>query len=754
MRLSGASLGRPGVLPSLTSPPNYMASAGLHDLFTLFQAGRHAEMAVLARALLSRNPQDGALWKALSVAQQMLGEDALPALSRAMELLPGDAELPANLGALLAARGRWAEARTAYEHALRLQPGLAGAHNNLGNALLALRQPADALAAFDAALARQPGLAAALGNRARALLALGRHEEAAQAFARAVDARPGDASLRVHAATALAAAGRVAEAVTRLREALALAPDRAESWFTLGNLLHDVGDPTAAIEAWERVLALDPGHAEAACNLSLLRPDRGEAVLGAALAAGATGERRAAVMTNLGGLRLQEGRFGEAVDAYRQALADAPESPRALSHLAQALKRQGALDEADAVLGRLIALDPALLTARSDRLLLRSYRQAHAEEAAALRAEAADFGRVAQAVPVRRLAPMAPRLRVGLVSADLRSHPVGRLAEAWLPALALRCEVSVYANSQLDDALSQRLRAAAPRWVRATDLDDAALAARIADDGIDVLIDLNGHTGGHRLGVFARRPAPRQFSWLGYAASTGLVEIDGFIGDRWLLPAGAEAGFVEPLLRLPHSFTVYAPPGDAPAVAPRGGAPQFGSFNALHKLGDPVLALWARVLGATPGSRLLIKAPGLQHEAERALLRARWPGDARQLELEGPGPLADYLAAFGRVDIALDPFPHSGGMTTLDGLWMGVPVLTLPGPAPISRQGLSFMQTLGLAQGWVAVDEDDFVRLAQARLQDRAGLSALRASLRERMAASALCDQGGFADALIARVTA
>jgi len=271
---------------------------------------------------------------------------------------------------------------------------------------------------------------------------------------------------------------------------------------------------------------------------------------------------------------------------------------------------------------------------------------------------------------------------------------------------------------------------------------------------MDVLIDLNGHTGGHRLGVFARRPAPRQFSWLGYAASTGLAALDGFIGDRWLLPGGAEAGFAEPLRRLPHSFTVYAPPAEAPAVSPLGAAPCFGSFNALHKLGDAVLALWARVLKGTPGSRLLVKAPGLQHEAERVALRRRWPGDAARLDLEGPGPLADYLAAFGRVDIALDPFPHSGGMTTLDGLWMGVPVLTLPGPAPISRQGLSFLQTLGLAEGWAAADEAAYVRLARARMEDRAGLAALRAGLRDRMAASPLVDAERFAADLLALLQA
>lgn len=711
-------------------------------------------MAAQARELLKRAPNDGALWKALSVAQQLLGEDAQPALHRAMQLLPGDAELPANLGALLAAQGRWPEALAAYEQALRLQPRLAGAHNNQGNALLALQQPARALAAFDAALALQPGLTAALGNRARALLALGRHDAAAQAFEQAVAARPGDAPLRQHAATAHAAAGQLDAAAAHLRAAAALAPQRPDAWFALGDLLSTSGDVGGAAQAWRQVLVLDAAHAEAACNLAVLQPEHGEAVLAAALEAGVAGERRAAVLANLAGLRLKAHHWAEAVTAGRQALEAAPTSPQALGNLAQALKHAGQPDEADAVLGQLIALDPQRLPARSDRLLLRTYRQTAAVQAGPLRAEAQEVGRLLVPSAARPAPTAGVQRRIGLVSADLREHPVGRLAQAWLPALAARCELFVYDNSPTDDALSQQLRGAAPRWRCVAALDDAALAARIAADGVDVLLDLNGHTGGHRLGVFARRAAARQFSWLGYAGSTGLAQMDGFIGDRWLLPVGAEAAFVEPLRRLPHSFTVYAPPADAPAVAPLNRPPTFGSFNALHKLDDTVLALWARVLAATPGSRLLLKAPGLQHESAREALRRRWPGDATRLVLVGPSALGGYLAAFGEVDIALDPAPHSGGMTTLDGLWMGVPVLTLPGPAPISRQGLSFLQTLGLAGDWVAGDADDFVRRASALALDRPALGRLRAELRARMAASALCDADQFAADLLALVTA
>lgn len=730
-----------------------MANAALQNLFTLFQTGRYAEMVAEARTLLQRHPDEGALWKALSVGQQMLGEDALDALTRARALLPADAELAANLGALWMARGDWPQAQAALQDALRLQPRLAGAHNNLGNVLLAMGQADQALAAFDAALSLQPTLAVAHGNRGRAWLALGQPHEAAGAFLQAVAARPTDVGLRLHAATALRAAGRVAEAVLHLRDVMALAPARVDAGFVLGELLQQQGDVVGAVEAWSQVLGQDPTHAEAACNLSLAAPERGEAVLRAVLAAGVTGERRAAVLGNLGSLMWQQDRVGDAVAAYREAVDVAPMSEQALSHLAQALRRQARWDDADAVLSALIEREPDLLTARSDRLLLRSYRQRSAQDAVPLRAEAAEFGARVRAAPVVRAPPGAGPLRVGLVSADLRWHPVGRLAQAWLPALARSCELFVYANARSPDAITAALQGHGVRWCDIAAWDDDTAASRIAADRLDVLVDLNGHTGGHRLGVFARRPAPRQFSWLGYAGSTGLPEMDGFIGDRWLLPAGAEAGFVEPLVRLPESFTVCAPPPQAPEVASLGHEPWFGSFNGLHKLSDEVLALWSRVLAQVPGSRLLVKAPGLQHERERQALLDRWPGDRAQVVLEGPGDLVDYLKAFSRVDIALDPFPYSGGMTTLDGLWMGVPVLTLPGAAPISRQGLSFLQTLGLAEDWVAADAEDFVRLAALRIQDRAGLAALRGSLRDRMRASPLCDAEAFARHWLAAVT-
>ncbi|MBA4218615.1 MAG: hypothetical protein C0460_14940 [Methylibium sp.] len=727
-----------------------MADAALQNLFTLFRTGRHAEMVSEARNLLRHHPDEGALWKALSVGQQLLGEDALDALTRARALLPADAEVAANLGVLWMGRGDWPRAHEALRDAVRLQPRLAGAHNNLGNVLLALQRPDEALLAFETALSIQPTLVLAHGNRGRALLALGQPEAAAGALLLAVDACPSDVTLRLHAATALRAAGRTADAVLQLRAALALAPAHVDAGFVLGELLQAQGDAAGAAEAWSQVLVHDPVHAAAACNLCQVAPERGEAVLRGVLAAGATGESRAAVLINLGRLLLQQDRVHEAERAYREATHVAPASLQADSGLAQALRRQGRLDEAQALLSALIERAPQLLTARSDHLLLQAYRQRSADQAGGLRAEAAVFGACVHAPPVQRGARPPAGLRVGLVSADLRWHPVGRLAQAWLPALASRCELFVYANQRAADALTNELRGKSARWCDISGLDDDAAAAQIATDGIDVLVDLNGHTGGNRLGVLARRPAARQLSWLGYAGSTGLAEVDGFIGDRWLLPPGAEAGFVEPLLRLPNCFTVYAPPSGAPEVPPLGREPWFGSFNGLHKLSDEVLALWARVLAATPGSRLLIKAPGLQHAAEREALQRRWPGDAALLALEGPGPLHDYLQAFGRVDIALDPFPYSGGMTTLDALWMGVPVLTLPGAAPISRQGLSFLQALGLAEGWVASDADDYVGRAAASISDRAGLETLRGGLRERMAVSPLCDAGRFATEMLA----
>jgi predicted O-linked N-acetylglucosamine transferase (SPINDLY family) len=287
-------------------------------------------------------------------------------------------------------------------------------------------------------------------------------------------------------------------------------------------------------------------------------------------------------------------------------------------------------------------------------------------------------------------------------------------------------------------------------WTSAVGMDGAALARRIHDDAIDLLVDLSGHTEHGRLDVFAWKPAPVQVSWLGYFATTGLETIDWKLGDRWVTPIEEEHHFVERIWRLPDSCFCYFPPSRAPEVAPlpsqTTGHTTFGCFNNLAKLNDEVVELWSRVLQAAPKSTLLLKARQLESDEIAAHVRSRFEragvGPDR-LVLEGSGSYEDYLRAYARVDVALDPFPYAGGATTADALWMGVPVLTLIGDHYIGHQGESLLHAATLSD-WIARDKDDYVRKAVTRAADIASLRELREQLRERVAASPLFDAPRF----------
>lgn len=306
--------------------------------------------------------------------------------------------------------------------------------------------------------------------------------------------------------------------------------------------------------------------------------------------------------------------------------------------------------------------------------------------------------------PVRRAT-----MRVGYVSSDLGNHPVGRLLLSTLPRHdPSAVEVYVYSDRLNEDEIAGRFRVPAEVWRRTSDLDDSSLARRIRDDGIDVLVDLAGHTWGNRLLAFARRPAPLQLSFLGYGATTGMTAMDAVLSDPWEAPTGAH--FVEQVHRLPSGRLV------SPKLRSRSraGRPTFGSLNKLAKLSPPVIALWSRILAEVHEARLLLQTAGLDQPWLRALVvdafAAHGIGEHR-LDLRGAQPNGAHLATYDEIDVALDPFPFSGGMTTVEALAAGVPVVTLPGERPLSRQTLSLLMRADLAD-LVARDADDYVRIA------------------------------------------
>jgi predicted O-linked N-acetylglucosamine transferase (SPINDLY family) len=460
---------------------------------------------------------------------------------------------------------------------------------------------------------------------------------------------------------------------------------------------------------------------------------------------------------------LNAGRMDDACAALRQGLNVAPDSPVLAECLAQALRDQGQIDAALAEYRRTVDLHPELPTLHSGYLHSMLY-DPRATEASLLAAHAA-WDQV-HAAPLRAewqewsnvRDPDRP-LRLGFVSADFTFHPVGCFLAAVLDPLAGRgWETICYSSGLRDDLMTAQLRAAAGRWRSVQSLSDERLAERIRDDQVDILFDLSGHGPLNRLGTLARKPAPVQVAWIGYRGTTGVGAIDYLLADANLVPVGSDLHYREQVVRLPETAMCFSPPIDAPEVGPLPARTQghvtFGSFNAPAKINLPQVALWAELMRRVPGSRLVLKHrgfddPGAARRYREAFAAAGIEGD--RLELLGLSPRSGLLAAYNRIDVALDPGPHSGSLTTCEALWMGVPVITCPGATFASRLGASHLRAAGLDE-LVAADRSAYADLAVQLAGDVDRLADLRQGLRSRVAHSPLCDARRFTEHLVARL--
>jgi protein O-GlcNAc transferase len=639
---------------------------------------------------------------------------------------PRDAEAWSALSAIYGALEQHAEARRCAERAIAIEPDNAIAHINLSASCLALGRNEDAEASARRALRIAPDQPGALVNLGNALYNLGRLDEAAAAHESALTANPRHADAQVGLGLVRAAQGRFAAAIEHYHEALRLNPRLRPALVALGRTLKTLGQHDAAAAAFRQAIAL--------------QHDDG------------------AAWNGLGITLLAEGAVSEAIGCFERVPRGSPQALAALTNLARALAMQGRYEEAIAGLREAIRRDPQPEVAWTSLLFALSY--APGIEPAEVFAEHVAWGRTRArtTAPLRHDIPAESGrpLRVGYVSPDFREHSVRYFIE---PILAhhdpAAVEVFCYANVALPDAVTARIQQTCRHWRNIYGMHDAPAAEMIRRDGIDILVDLAGYTADSRLLLFTYRPAPVQVSYLGYPNTTGLPQIDYRITDELADPPGQEAFHTEALVRLPHGFLCYQPPADAPAVAPppvlRTGHVTFGSFNAPHKVNQTVLDLWAEILRATPGSRLVLKNKAMRDAPtrERYLARLAAGGiSADRIELIGwVDASADHLALYHRLDIALDTFPYCGTTTTCEALWMGVPVVTLVGQRHIERVGLSLLVRAGLPE-FAAADRDAYVRLAVALARDADRLARLRSGLRERLRRSPLCDAEGFTRSL------
>ena len=578
--------------------------------------------------------------------------------------------------------------------------------------------------------------------------------------------RPGTATIANTAASHLLAAGlehhkagRLDEAERVYRQVLLVDARHADSLHLLGLVAYQRGRRDLAIEMFNKAIAIKPNFPEALSNLGLIyrTQDKLADAVASYQRAIALKPDYAEAHNNLGNALKDQGKLADAVARYQHAIALKPNYAEAHNNLASALKEQGKLAEAVASYQRAIALKPDYAEACSDLAFCLDYCETitAAEHFAVHRDWNERFGRPElMSVAYANKRQPARRLKVGYVSPDFRQHSVAVFFEPLLREHDKQgVEVFCYAEVARPDTITAYLKKHSDHWLVTVGLSDEELAARIRQDGIDILVDLAGHTAKNRLGVFARKPAPVQVTWLGYPNTTGLKAIDYRLVDAVTDPPGeADALASETLVRLEGGFPCYR----ALADAPEPGAPPcraigrvtFGSFNSPAKLSPSTLNVWARLLTRLPDARLLLKGKPFADAATGALFRARL-GErgiaAERVELMGwvPGTTS-HLALYDRVDIALDPFPYNGTTTTCEALWMGVPVVTLRGTRHAGRVGASLLTQVGLGE-WIASSVEEYLQIAMALAKDPVQLSELHRTLRPRLAASSLCDGRAFA---------
>jgi predicted O-linked N-acetylglucosamine transferase (SPINDLY family) len=672
----------------LMSPPSI--NQALRQALGHHRAGRLAEAETIYRQVLAQAPDHADALHLLGVLALQGGqaELAIDLIDRAVAIEPLAADYHVHLGEAYRRLERWDEAVVRLRRSVELRPDDATVYNNLGVTLDQAGRPDEAIAAYQRALAIAPDDAWAHANLGNAWNSQGRLDEALAAYQHALRLDPGLAEVHSNLGTVLHELGRTAEAIAACERALELKPDHPQACHNLGCALQTAGRLDEAVAAFERAIQLSPGYAEP--------------------------------YNALGNVFKDQGLHDEALACFRKALERRPDFPAAASNLLYTVYFH---PDADA---------PSLLAAH--RLWARQYADPL----------------VVEIQPHPNCREPDRRLKVGFVSPDFRDHPLGRSLLPWFPHVdRRRIELVCFSDARVADGVTERLRGLADAWHEISGLSDAALAAEVRADGIDILVDLAQHTASNRLLVFARKPAPVQATMLGMPGTTGLSTMDYRLTDPHLDPPGtSDHDSTERSIRLPRCYWCYEPRDDAPAVGPlpaeRRGFVTFGCLNQFAKVSRPSLELWARILRSVPGARLLVHSqPGRHLEAVRRMFVDDGVAPDR-VAFVGPVPHAQYLALFNGIDLCLDPFPYGGGITTMDSLWMGVPVITLAGRTAVGRAGASILANVGLPE-LIAQSPEEYVAHAIAWAGDRVRLSALRSGLRQRMRALGIMDGRRYA---------
>lgn len=691
----------------------------------LSRSGHSALVSQLFKAADELAPLDVPPYsQALALWQDGRQAEARTMLVKILAAQPAHAEANNLLGVFLLDEGDTAAAREHFNRALKARPDFAAPQNNLGNIYLADGELDEAARCYRAALAHTPDYVEALTNLGSVCNLQGDNQTAETYCRKAVELAPGFAGAQCNLGNVLLSLGRVGEAIACYREALRLSPGLPEALVNLALSLQDVSYLPGAIDYYEKQSERRPTdflpHVRIAQALQVL------------------------------------GSWDAAAQRLDRALELKPDATETLTILSANHAFIGDVRTGMSYLQQVLDAEPGNLSAQS-RLTFDSMYLANCTGRQLYRGYR-DWAELYATRPLLPLPPLSSatperKLRIGYVSKDFAKHSVLYFLE---PILRhhdrTKFEVFCYSNLIHEDSYTERYKQLADHWRDISTLSEQAAVARVREDNIDILIDLSGHTSGQRLGVFACKPAPVQVNYLGHPATTGLTTMDYRFGDAVTDPAEMVAGhYTETIRQLPECFLTYKPADDAPPVQPvpaiANGCITFGSFNNIAKVNDLVITVWAQVLAAVPDSRLMLKSFALSSVRGRKRIVEGFAAQgipAERLDLVGwSAETQHHLELYNKVDIALDTFPYNGTTTTCEALWMGVPVISLEGERHAARVGASLLSVLGLRE-LLARDVEEFVLIASRLAADPERLTALRAGLRERMAASPLLDHAGF----------
>lgn len=711
---------------------------------------------------------------------------------KAVQLAPRFTQAHYNLGSVYKDQGLLEQAEVCYENALSIDPKNAAMHLNLAQMYHELRRFSEAVASYQTVIKLQPDNATAHMSLGVIYKELGQLDEAESHYRKALEIEPKYAEAYSNLGILLKETGRFDEAEQAYKTSIEVKPDCVPAYNNLGILHKARGDLPSAEECYRRALRIDPFNAVAHNNLGVALRDQGRFVESEVSCRKSINisPGYADPYNNLGLALDSQGRFDEATVAFEQALVCKPDDSSILSNFSVTLIAQGLLERAELNLKKALEITPAFinlyinlcvtylaqgkpqaaeeiclkalevdpdcLSAKGNLLFAMNYSAKHTIEDCF--AQAREYNALAIRLAGKpfdswMIDNASDRLRVGIVSADMREHAVAYFLENVIKHINhSNIELIAYTADGREDTVTKRLKQYFCQWKSLVGLDDDTAAELIRNDGVHVLIDLSGHSSGNRLPVFVRKPAPIQVSWLGYFATTGLDAMDYFIADEVGVPHDSQNQFVEKIQYLPNTRLCFSVPDAHVAVselpAIRNGYITFGCFQNIAKLGDDVLSLWVQVIKAIPNARLRLQTKALGDAAVAKSVVDRIVNfgiDVSRISVHGFDTREGYFAAHAEVDMILDTFPFNGGTTTCEALWMGVPTLTLAGNRLIARQGASLLSAAGLAD-WVVETPDVFVAKGVQYASDITSLAKLRAGLREQVLASPLFDGQLFAE--------